>query len=217
MIENFLKYIDAHVPREEVKTILDLGSRDGLQAVEFALAFPASTVYAFECNPYSIQICRDVIKDFSNIVLVEKAVHERNGTVAFFPTDPVNNYKSDTGFSSLFKKNPDWADPQIQCVVEVEAIRLDSWMKTQNLEQIDIIWMDIQGAELLALKGLGEALKNVKLIQLEASLAKVYDGQCFLNEVEEYLNTYDFVRVWNSDNLNSDADLIYVNRKIRKL
>jgi FkbM family methyltransferase len=213
MIENFLEKYDSYFARNDSKIILDIGSRDGLQSLEFAAAFPNANIYAFECNPDTIPICIDNCKKFKSISIIEKAVSDKDGEISFFPIDLGKNYKTDTGFSSIFKKNKDWNDPQIQKEIKVLSTRLDTWAKQCNIPNIDIIWMDIQGAELLALHGLGEYINNIKIIQLEASLATIYDGQCFTNDIEDYLIKNKFKKIYNSPNLYSDADLIFINER----
>ena len=42
-----LKYL----PKEDIKLILELGSRDGNEAISLSEEYPNSKVLSFECNP----------------------------------------------------------------------------------------------------------------------------------------------------------------------
>ena len=53
--------------------------------------------------------------------------------------------------------------------------------------------IDIQGAELKCLKGLGEYLNYIDYLYLEVNTEKVYEDCCLLNELDEFLT--DFERV----------------------
>lgn len=61
----------------------------------------------------------------------------------------------------------------------------------------DILNMDIQGAEMLALAGANQFLSNPKLqgIILEFNTVSYYEGDCQLGQLDEFLAKYDFERV----------------------
>jgi len=58
--------------------------------------------------------------------------------------------------------------------------------------------MDVQGAELLVLKGFGLSLKAVKVIILETSFTENYVGGSTFSEIYEYLSQCGFRLVWNT-------------------
>lgn len=55
--------------------------------------------------------------------------------------------------------------------------------------------IDIQGAELLALKGMNNLLLNFDYIYLEVNEEEVYKGCGLIKEIDDYLETYKFKRV----------------------
>lgn len=75
--------------------------------------------------------------------------------------------------------------------VEVPMMRLDSF----HFEGCDFLNMDIQGAELLALKGLGEKIKDFKWAYLEVNKEELYKGCALVGEIDEYLKDFGFTRV----------------------
>ena len=83
MIENFIKYI---LNKNEKYIIFDIGSRDCLQSIEFYNMFPNSKIYAFECNPNTLDICKKNIELYSDrITLIEGAVCDYDGNITFYP------------------------------------------------------------------------------------------------------------------------------------
>ena len=54
--------------------------------------------------------------------------------------------------------------------------------------------MDVEGAELLVLKGLGRDLYNFETITLEASDFEARKGQPFLKDIEEFMHWNSFVK-----------------------
>ena len=107
MIENFLTHIEN---KDNNFIIFDIGSRDCQQSIEFYHAFPNSKIYAFECNPNTLDICKKNIEPYSDrITLIEGAVCDYDGNITFYP---INQKKTITtwedgnpGASSIFKSN----------------------------------------------------------------------------------------------------------------
>lgn len=196
--------------------IFDIGSRDCIQSIEFYNNFPNSKIYAFECNPNTLDICRKNIENYRDrITLIEGAVCDYNGNITFYP---INQQKSITnwadgnpGASSLYKSNGKFIETYIQDEVNVNCHRLDTIMDKYNIPKVDIIWMDLQGAELIALKGLGNYFKFVKYIHTEVSYQEIYTGQVMFNKLNEYIISNGFV-IKNNNKLSFSGwqeDVIY--------
>ena len=87
-------------------------------------------------------------------------------------------------------------------------------MKEHNIDKVDIIWMDLQGAELLALKSLGEKLQDVKYIHTEISHTPIYTNQALFPEIHEYLVNNNFKL---SSTIQSNfGDAVYKNKLLEK-
>jgi hypothetical protein len=77
------------------------------------------------------------------------------------------------------------------------GITIDTFYKRNNLEmsQYNFWNFDIQGAELLALKGATEALEYPKAIYVEVNTEEVYKGCALMEELDRYLAVYGMKRV----------------------
>jgi len=58
MIETFVKYINN---KDDIFVIFDVGSRDCFQSIEFYNTFPNAKIYAFECNPNTLDQCKKIL------------------------------------------------------------------------------------------------------------------------------------------------------------
>lgn len=184
LIDQFLKSVPADLPA--VPVILDIGSNTGEQACEFAERFPTARVFAFEARPQSAESIRRVVSGRSSIQVVEGAVHEFDGEADFHAVDEIN-----PGASSLFVGSGVQAiHPIRQTSIKVSALRLDTWAKQNGIDRFDLVWMDLQGAELLALRGMGELLATVRALQLEITYRELYHGQVMWPEVRQYLEAH---------------------------
>ena len=96
--------------------------------------------------------------------------------------------------------------------------RLDTIMNKHNIPFVDIIWMDLQGAELLALKGLGNKLSSVEYINTEACHKAIYTDQALFPEINDYLtNFFPFKLINNISTSFYFEDVIYKNKFIQDL
>src|SRR5579872_6059376 len=84
----------------------DIGSRDGLQALELTHLLRQAEVVAIECNQQTLEQCRRNVAQSSRIRLVEKAINSFTGRCPFYPIDPERTVTTwadgNPGASSLF-------------------------------------------------------------------------------------------------------------------
>ena len=181
LIQRFLNSLPEHLP--DCPVMLDVGSYHGEQACEFATVFPHSQIFAFEARPISAELVRRNVATFRNIEVVEAAVQEFDGETEFHVVDEMN-----PGASSLFiASGVQEIHPIKQHPITVSAMRLDTWAKRAGIRRFDLVWMDLQGAELLAIRGMGDLLQTVQAMQLEVTYRELYHGQAMWPEVRCYL------------------------------
>ena len=112
----------------------------------------------------------------------------------------------------MFKSNGKYpVEKYVQNEITVNCHRLDTVMAKNNIPRVDIIWMDLQGAELLALKGLGKFMKTVKYMNTEVSHYAMYHGQVLFDELNNFVISNGF-RIKNNIRFNCwQEDIIYEN------
>lgn len=153
-IEFILKNLD------NKSVFFDIGASYGYYGLSVAKAISDSKVYCFEAVPSTYFWLTKNIKrnKIDNIIALQKAVGEKDGKV---------NVTSDSfGGDFIFIENslpPSNTD-------EIDCIKLDTFVKSQNISRIDYIKIDVEGSELLVLKGAIETIDHYKpIIQLEVS------------------------------------------------
>lgn len=171
----FLDYIMFSV-REELTTelfekvvkegdiVVDLGANIGYYTLLAArLVGKKGKVYAFEPEPinYSLLIKNIELNGYDNIVPVQKAVSNTAGTVRLFLA-----YKSTEGHA-IYQPNNAIYQPNNKKreFVEVESVTLDEFFKDKKCP-INVIKMDIEGAEIAAFLGMGRLLRENKNLKL---------------------------------------------------
>jgi len=197
-IENFLSITDKYVNRSELKSWIECGSRDLEHAISINHCINDTKIISFECNPFCVDLCKARLDKYfqetskTNIYLFERAVFtEDNKNIEFYPVDMVNSPSKNHGSSSIYKLNPEYysQEPILQeeKPISVQTIRVDTSLKALNIKELNACFIDLQGAELLFLKSLGDFLKDVKVMQLELEHLSQYEGQALKDEVVEFL------------------------------
>jgi len=224
-----------HIDPSKVNTIFELGSRDLIDAVHLLNTYKSAKIVSFECNPDCIQACHNLLTNIdaetkSRITFIEKAVSIDDGPVTFYPFD-LSKYDN-MGSSSMFKvdfsqrnpTDPDYNRDNPQKEITVEGTRLDTFMKTNGFDNIDLLCIDLQGYELNAIKSLGENIHKVKYIITECSVSSTYVGGATFSELNAYLNRRNIVYVAsnkfgkNYPDLNlrgfSEFDALFINKSM---
>lgn len=131
------------------RTVLDIGANIGQYSMLFATK--ARRVIAFEPVPTLAAQLRENIalnKLGDTVRVVEAAVSDRNSKVAIYVADDSNS-----GMASLVSSTTNRT-------IEVEAITIDSFLTANDVDSVDLIKMDIEGAELYALRGMTMLLRD---------------------------------------------------------
>jgi FkbM family methyltransferase len=216
-------YIDCEFSRRidatAVKTIFEVGSRDLHDAVKLYSVYKCP-VYAFECNEDCLKVCDQTIQSMTNdqrnaIHLERSAVTTSDGPVTFYSFD-LTKYNN-MGASSMLKidfkqrdsRDGDYGLPNPQKAIQVPGIRLDTFMTKNGVSAIDLLCMDLQGYELMALHSLGTQIRNVKYIITECQMKTTYTGGVDWKDLYMFLSLNGFVYVYSDifgENLPSDSN-----------
>lgn len=199
---------------DDAKVVLDVGSRHSLEALVMSRYLPNADIYCFEPNPDSYATCVENTADNDRISVVQYAASDSCGKVSFYPIDPSETvtpwFDGNLGASSMYRSNGDYPYERYhQKEIEVDQIRIDEWCRDNGIEQVDAVWMDVQGHALKCLEGFGDVLDSVRVIQVELEHKAIYDGQCLFPEVDEYLINKGFVLKKRMGENEWSGDYIY--------
>jgi FkbM family methyltransferase len=160
-------------------TVIDIGAHIGYYTLIFARCVgPTGHVYAFEPDPGNFEILQKNVSlnGYSNVTLEQRAVSDRSGTVE------LHRSSRNTGDHRLY----DSGDSRE--MVRVATTSLDERF---DVLSADLIKMDIQGAEGLALEGMKGLLRRSGSVKMITEFCPYVlrlagtDPQAYLQELVE--------------------------------
>jgi FkbM family methyltransferase len=202
--------------RRAPAVVVEIGARDCKETLALHDRYPSSHVYAFECNPHTLDECRRRVSGVANVTLIESAVADEDGPLSFFAIDTERTVTSqpdgNPGASSLLEASGEYPiETYIQKKITVTSTRLSTFMTARGLDHIDLIWMDVQGAELQVLKSAGERLRDVGIIHVEVEFFPIYKNQPLFRDVNRYMDAKGF-RLLTFTRMDRYAgDAVFVN------
>jgi len=147
------------------ESVLDIGANFGLYSYYMSKALKGRGVcYSFEPIPYTYSILEKICKNakLKNVKLINKGVGEKIETLQF-SVPKQGNHSFNTGLSHIHtgvsrekqKFNERYAEYEL---VLCDIVAIDQFVSKE--EVISLMKLDIEGAELMALKGAQETINN---------------------------------------------------------
>ena len=96
--------------------------------------------------------------------------------------------------------------------IETKSITIDTFFEQNQIDSSKLnFWnMDIQGAELLALKGGTKNIPNATVIYLEVNEKELYKNCGLIYDIDELLSSYGFSRVLTCMTIHGWGDASYI-------
>jgi len=220
-----LKFGDAFKQQQKLITknnpvIFDVGAFDGRTAVAYIKKFSGAAIHSFEPFPASFAKL-SAARVNNEHVLNDFALSDDNVQVPFYVSSAktCNSMLPSSGFSVSINQGF-----ENENVISIPTKKLDDYCAEKNIGLIDILKIDVQGAELKVLKGACEMLeqKKISLIYFETEFSPLYEGQPLFEDISLYLRDkgYVFFSFYNFNHLPNGrmvaADAIFVSNSANK-
>ena len=173
--EFFVDRVYDNLDMDNCKTVLDIGANVGLWT-KYILSRNAKNVYSFEPNKKAIELLKNTTKNDSNVTIVEKAVYKEKSTLQFY-IDDSNSLTS--SLLSASGHNPSY---------NVDAITLEDAINLTGEEKIDLVKIDIEGAEFDIIENLSkDVFDRVDSFLIEFHDFYFTEGMLKVDELEKNL------------------------------
>lgn len=139
--------------------VLDLGANIGLYSLSAAkIVGNSGKIYSFEPDPITFKNLKKNIESnkCDNVELINKAVSNKTGTIAFTSSENI---------SSRSKNHIKSDDEPESNSIKIHTIKIDDFFENK-VNVINVIKMDIEGAEFEALKGMKKIIDKNKHLKI---------------------------------------------------
>ncbi|MGH7118761.1 MAG: FkbM family methyltransferase [Acetobacteraceae bacterium] len=208
----------------DARLILDVGAHHGQSSLLYLDKFPAARVFAFEPESANFAVCSSALAHVCDQVrVIRQAVTDHDDRVTLH----INTHD---GTHSLFEIGEQrfWAGYAAKRgEAEVPAVTIDSFLEQEGISAVDILKMDIQGAELAALNGARKALQEARigLVACEVEFKELYRGQPLFWDVGARLaldgynlfGLYDCFYHPRNPNVLAWADAIFIGPRLQNV
>jgi FkbM family methyltransferase len=193
--------------------IIEVGANYGNDTAHF-VNDKNNEVWAFEPTPELIEHLSKRFSNDKNFYLIGKAVDIEETTKIFNIAGG-----GDWGCSSLYEFSEDihqkWEgrpDFQTTHTVEVQTVRLDTFIIENEIQQVDYLWIDAQGNDFKVLKSLGDKLSIVLKGKCEGAytvdLYKTEENR--VEDIVDWLQSNGFSCTVVPDNVGKEADVHFL-------
>lgn len=159
--------------------VIEAGANMGSETLLLSRLTGNGKVYGFEPNPYTFDRLKTnvSINELANVEVYDLAVGEKNGEISFniYPKNFCN-----AGMSSKYMDTP------LTRKITVNQQTLDSFVESHNINKVDFLKMDIQGAEMDLLAGAATMIARFKPTIFLEALQIYNDIQTMYAELGKY-------------------------------
>lgn len=171
------------------KTIFDIGANVGEWALFANQFWPKSTIHCFEILPTHITILKNNTKVLKNIIVNEYGLSDIECEIEVFYNDKLNSDVSATIYPQFYMQSErNHYTAKSMCKVH---LGLD-YLKEKNISLIDFLKVDVEGNDLNVLKGFGNNLLNIRIIQFEYGVYNI-TSRNLLIDFYKLLEEYGFI------------------------
>ncbi len=202
------------------RTFVQVGAYTGDDRLIEACKRFGHRLYMFEPNPGRAADLERKAAGAPNVRVIRKAVSNYDGSATF----NIACYDDCSSLQTFdAEANAKWVHPwhpykhfEMVGKIEVEVIRLDTFMSQEGVDVIDRLEIDAQGEDLRVVESLGERACDVKKIQIEVNIhdAPLYDRSFTREDAMALLAQLGFERhiSWKQS-MGREENIIFRSRR----
>lgn len=181
--------------------LFDVGAHVGESVNYLKRLFPSGQIYSFEPDPASFNQLVANTSTHQNVQCFNLALAAKNGQTKFYRNRidhtnsllPVNLNSHDSIYLEKVRRGEEQLEEErFNQPLTVETAKLDDFCAKQRLSRIDLLKLDVQGAEVFVLEGGKTMLNNIGVVVLEVSFFDYYEKSTSFFEIESFLKPLGF-------------------------
>ena len=205
-----------NLPRLEYRTVVDGGANRGAFTDALLQLHRPERLVLVEAIPELAEKLRARYAGHPGISIVSAALSDRNGEAQF----EINRSEASSSLLPIDPRNSEWfaRDLRVARTVQVPTMTLPALMEAEQLQTVDLLKLDLQGAERFVFTGGESVLDRVRVIYTEVFFEQLYAGAWLFGEMNGFLSARGYKLCGLSNIVHAtDGDLVQANATFRKL
>lgn len=197
-------------PVSRYDSIMDIGAHRGEFALRAGAYFEPSRIWLVEADPSMVEMLNRDFSGRAGWTILHSAVSDVTGEVEL----RINEHRESSSILPIEEISAHTFGKEMKEVdkVVVPALSLDDLFDQQGISSVDLLKVDIQGAERLLIEGGKKALTRTRAIYLEVNFERFYSSAPLFAEIDGLLRDAGFkLRSFHENRLGSDGALAYAN------
>jgi FkbM family methyltransferase len=180
------------IPR---RGIIHVGADVGQEVGQY-FAYGFKKIILIEANPTPYATLQEKFGRDDNIRLFNYAVCDRSGTVDFHIHTSRSGSTEPASILPMKRFKEIVKTLHTAKTIQVPAVTLDTLVETHRIaaDDYNFINIDIQGAELLALRGAAKLIRSLDVVISEVNLIEMYENGALEDEIVAFLASHGFVK-----------------------
>lgn len=175
--------------------IFDIGACNFYDSINFKSQYPNAQVYAVEADPTNYFTHREQAELYG-VKTYNFAMSDETGVTTFFPSLYETIKRVDWRYAGsivkpLLKPNSNEAINHTVIYdtegIEIPTKRFDEFCEEINVDKVDLLFIDVEGAEYKVMKSLGSIRPKLIFAETAHYITKSFDNEINLQEFDELM------------------------------
>ncbi|MGY2046811.1 FkbM family methyltransferase [Methylobacterium sp. JK268] len=154
-----------------VRTVLDVGANHGAYARACLERFPTAMIHCFEPVPVTFAILEKALAGEPRAIINPRGLSDRE-TETVIRLNPLDDGRASMIVGIAFDARERWTE------VPAAFLRGADYLESHGIDTVDLLKIDVEGAEHLVLQGFGDRLsgERIRVVQFEYGMPNIYSG-----------------------------------------
>ena len=206
-----------------INNVYEIGSLHGKDA-EIMRALNnvnPSDVYIFEAHS---EFSKDIKASYPSFNIVNTAISDKNGYTNFNTVVKstgnlgMSSIRSGSNAMKVMNELNSHTSREQYNTTAVPCTRMDTWIQENNIKNIDMLKIDVEGCTYECLQGFGDELDIVKIMHIEAEHIECWEGQTLYPDIKRFLEEHNFKLIhiviggptWAQE---QQSDSVWINKR----
>ncbi len=173
--------------------VLDVGANVGQYSSTIRSLSPTAKIFAFEAHPLTFKVLEES-GTLNHFEAIHCACSDETGSITLY--DHIGATDVGSQHASIFRDVIENTHADEASSWDVNAIRLEDFLRDRDIVHVDLLKIDVEGAEMKVLNGLSSYIQNgsISVIHFEFTESNIIN-RLFMSDFVRVLHDYEFYRM----------------------